>query len=45
MEKTMTHAKLIIAALLAALTAGCAGQSIFEDRSDQVKIKHRLPGK
>ena len=41
----MTHSKLILAILLASLTAGCAGYPIFEDRSDQVKIEHRLPDK
>lgn len=36
----------MVMVLMAALAAGCApGQSIFEDRSDQVQIKHRSPSK
>jgi hypothetical protein len=45
MEKPMTHSKFILAVLLAFLTAGCAGEPIFEDRSDEVKITHRVPSR
>ncbi|WP_264759586.1 hypothetical protein [Thermohalobaculum sediminis] len=36
----------ILMVLCLALAAGCApGQSVFEDRSDQVQIKRRVPSK
>jgi uncharacterized lipoprotein YajG len=43
MEESMTRAVFCVAAAL--LFAGCSGQSLLEDRSDQVQIKHRIPSK
>ncbi|HSF95047.1 MAG TPA: hypothetical protein VLA52_08460 [Thermohalobaculum sp.] len=40
----MTRAILSLVAA-AFLTCGCAGQSPFEDRSSEVKIKHRTEGR
>jgi len=39
----MTRFVFCLAAVL--MVAGCAGQSPFEDRSDEVWIKHRVPSK
>lgn len=44
MEEPMTRAILSLVAA-AFLTCGCAGQSPFEDRSSEVKIKHRTEGR
>ena len=41
----MSRAALGLAVLIAFLVAGCAGQPIFEDRSDEVWLKHRIPSK
>jgi hypothetical protein len=35
----------IVFAMMVFLVAGCAGYPVFEDRSDEVKIKHRIPSK
>ncbi len=41
----MTRLALGLAVLVAILVAGCAGQPILEDRSDEVWLKHRIPSK
>lgn len=41
----MTRFALSLAVLMAVLVAGCAGEPIFEDRSDEVWLKHRIPSK
>lgn len=41
----MIRAPLSITMLVAFLAAGCAADGAFEDRSDQVKIVHRIPSK
>ena len=41
----MTRTSLSLAVLLDFLATGCAGESPFEDRSDEVKIRHRIPSK
>ena len=36
----------LIAVLLAALASACSGEyPVFEDRSDEVRIPHRIPSK
>jgi len=38
--------RAILIAVMSALLAGCSGgQSPFEDRSGEVRIKHRVPNK
>jgi hypothetical protein len=41
----MARASLSLAVLLAFLTTACTGEVAFEDRSDEVKIRHRIPSK
>ncbi len=41
----MTRFALGLAVLAAILVAGCTEYPIFEDRSDQVTLKHRNPSK
>lgn len=36
---------ILIAAMLTVLAGCAAGQSVFEDRSHEVQIKHRVPSK
>ena len=45
MEDAMTRFALGLAVLMAVLVAGCAEYPFFEDRSDQVWLKHRIPSK
>ncbi len=41
----MTRFALGLAVLAALLLAGCAEYPVFEDRSDKVWLKHRIPSK
>ena len=45
MEEPMTRFALGLTVLVAILVAGCAEYPFFEDRSDQVWLKHRIPSK
>jgi hypothetical protein len=37
---------ILIAVLFSTLVTACSGEyPVFEDRSDQVEIKHRIPSK
>ena len=41
----MTRFALGLAVLIALLVTGCAKYPIFEDRSDEVTLPHRIPSK
>ena len=41
----MTRFAQGLAVLVALLVIGCAEYPVFEDRSDEVTLKHRIPSK
>lgn len=41
----MARVVLCLAVAAAFLAAGCSGQTVSDDRSDKVWIKHRVPSK
>jgi len=41
----MNRAARGLAVLIALLASGCAEYPVFEDRSDQVTLPHRIPSK
>jgi hypothetical protein len=44
-EELMNRSALSLVLLAALLLGGCADNQVFEDRSDEVKIPHRIPSK
>jgi hypothetical protein len=45
LEEPMNRTARGLAVLIAVLVTGCADYPVFEDRSDEVTLPHRIPSK